>query len=182
MGGVPSLRLGPPRYPVGQYRLKPADDRLCPRIDVRVATAPEGEGATPATAIGVRDIKGRSTAAAIRKKEAMIVGSWHCGAVRLEVDTPPDVVTDCACSICRRKSARWAYYSPTHVRIIPATGATSIYTWEDKTIEFHSCKICACSPIGRRSTRATGRRMGVNMRMMGSEILAAARVEKITGP
>ena len=111
----------------------------------------------------------------------MTLGSCHCGAVRLEVDTPPDRVTDCACSICRRKGALWAYYSPKQVRIIPATGATSIYVWGDKEIEFHSCRICACSTHWAPVDKSYGR-MGVNMRMMDPEILAAARVEKITGP
>jgi hypothetical protein len=103
----------------------------------------------------------------------MIVGSCHCGAVRLEVDTPPDTVTDCACSICRRKGALWAYYSPMRVRTVPATGATSIYTWGDETI--------ACSTHWAPVDKSYGR-MGVNMRMMDPEILAAARVEKIAGP
>jgi hypothetical protein len=32
----------------------------------------------------------------------MIEASCHCGAVRLEIDSPPAEVTDCHCSICRR--------------------------------------------------------------------------------
>jgi hypothetical protein len=111
----------------------------------------------------------------------MIAASCHCGAVRMEIAVPPEVVTDCACSICRRKGALWAYYSPKQVRIIPATGATSIYVWGDKMIEFHSCKVCACSthwaPVDK-----TYDRMGVNCRMMDPEVLAAAAVEKIDGP
>ena len=38
----------------------------------------------------------------------MIEASCHCGAVRLEIDSPPDEVTDCHCSICRRYGALWA--------------------------------------------------------------------------
>ena len=111
----------------------------------------------------------------------MIEASCHCGAVRLEIDTPPDTVTDCACSICRRKGALWAYYSPRQVKIIPASGSTHVYMWGDKEIEFHSCKICACSTHWSPADKSFDR-MGVNARMMEPEVLAAASVRKIAGP
>ena len=111
----------------------------------------------------------------------MIEASCHCGAVRLEIDRAPQEVTDCACSICRRKGALWAYYSPKQVRVIPPASATAIYMWGDRSIEFHSCKVCACSthwsPVDK-----TFDRMGVNARMMAPEVLAAARVHKSAGP
>jgi len=111
----------------------------------------------------------------------MIEASCHCGAVRMEIDTPPDTVTDCACSICRRKGALWAYYSSRQVRIIPASGATAIYIWGDKELEFHSCKVCACSTHWAAVDKSHDR-MGVNARMMEPEVLAVARVRKIAGP
>ena len=111
----------------------------------------------------------------------MIEASCHCGAVRMEIESAPEEVTDCACSICRRKGALWAYYSPKQVRIIPPSGATAIYMWGDRELEFHSCKVCACSthwsPVDK-----TYDRMGVNARMMAPEVLAAARMHKSAGP
>ena len=111
----------------------------------------------------------------------MITASCHCGAVSMEIGTAPDTVTECACSICRRKGGLWAYYPPKQVRLIPASGATSIYIWGDRMIEHHSCKICACSTHWEPVDRTYGR-MGVNARMMDPEILAAAKVKKISGP
>ncbi len=112
----------------------------------------------------------------------MITASCHCGSLRMEIDAPPpDTVTDCSCSICRRKGALWVYYATKQVRLIPATGATFIYLWGDKAIEFHSCKICACSTHWEPVDKNHGR-MGVNGRMMNPEIIAAARVQKISGP
>jgi hypothetical protein len=111
----------------------------------------------------------------------MIEGSCHCGAVRIAVETAPETVTDCACSICRRKGALWAYYSPKHVRISPESGATTIYMWGDKEIEFHSCKICACSTHWSPANKSYDR-MGINARMLPPEILAKANVRKIAGP
>ena len=112
----------------------------------------------------------------------MIEASCHCGAVRIEIDAPPPTdLTDCGCSICRRKGGLWAYYSPKQVRIFPASGATTIYMWGDKMLESHTCKFCACmthwSPVDKSYDR-----MGVNARMMDPQILAAARVKKSAGP
>lgn len=38
----------------------------------------------------------------------MITASCHCGAVRLETEVPPEEVTECNCSICRRLGSRLA--------------------------------------------------------------------------
>jgi len=106
--------------------------------------------------------------------------SCHCGAVRLEVETAPEVVKSCNCSICRRTGALWAYYAPRQVRIAPAEGATDFYMWGDRMLELHRCKICGCithwAPVDK-----TYQRMGVNARLMDPAILAAAQVEQFDG-
>ena len=113
--------------------------------------------------------------------DAMIEASCHCGAVRIEVAAAPETVTDCACSICRRRGALWAYYSPRDVRIVADDGATSIYLWGDKELETHTCKICGCTTHWVAVDKSYDR-MGVNARLMEPEILAAAAVRKIAGP
>jgi hypothetical protein len=108
----------------------------------------------------------------------MIESSCHCGAVKLEVSDAPETVTDCNCSICRRYGALWAYYPPGKVRIVAADGATDIYIWNDRIIEFHRCKVCGCvthwAPVDRSVDR-----MGVNGRLMSPDILAGARVRHL---
>ena len=110
----------------------------------------------------------------------MIEASCHCGAVRLEIARPPETVTDCNCSICRRYGVLWAYYSPSDVRITPPSGATAIYMWDDKSIEFHHCRICGCvthwAPVDKARDR-----MGVNARLLAPEILSGARVRHLDG-
>jgi len=110
----------------------------------------------------------------------MIEASCHCGAVRIEIETAPQTVTDCNCSICRRLGALWAYYSPKQVRIIPREGATSIYMWNERWIEFHACKTCHCTTHWA-PTDKTVDRMGVNARLMAPEILMACAVRKFDG-
>jgi hypothetical protein len=106
--------------------------------------------------------------------------SCHCGAVRLVCETPPTEATDCNCSICRRYGVLWAYYPVREVRIIPADAPTDIYMWDDRSIEFHRCRTCGCvthwAPVDKSRNR-----MGVNARLMPSDVVARARIRRLDG-
>jgi hypothetical protein len=107
-----------------------------------------------------------------------IESSCHCGAVKLRIAVAPETVKACNCSICRRYGVLWAYYSPKQVRI--GDGATDIYMWDDKEIEFHRCHNCGCvthwAPVDKSVDR-----MGVNARLMAPEVLAAATIYQFDG-
>ena len=106
------------------------------------------------------------------------IGTCHCGAVRIEVPTAPTVLTSCNCSICRRVGGLWAYYAPADVTI---TGPTVTYQSGDRTLDLHHCPTCGCTthwtPIGDTPKN----RMGVNMRLMDPEVVAAARIRRVDG-
>ncbi len=104
----------------------------------------------------------------------MVEGRCHCGKVRIALETAPDEVNDCNCSICRRYGTLWAYYNPKHVRIAEET-PTQIYLWDDREINFHRCADCGCVTHWT-ATRPGHPRMGVNARLLAVEVLAAARV------
>jgi hypothetical protein len=110
----------------------------------------------------------------------VIEASCHCGRVRIAIDAAPVEVTDCNCSICRRLGTLWAYYSPKQVKITPPEGATDIYMWNERIIEFHTCKTCHCTTHWAPADKAHDR-MGVNARLMAPEVLAAAKVKKFDG-
>jgi hypothetical protein len=93
----------------------------------------------------------------------MVAGSCHCGAVRLEVSTAPAEVTDCNCSICRRISARWAYYSP---RDVTVTGTTVPYIWGDRMLALHHCQVCGCTTHWTDIREPPDDRMGINARLL----------------
>src|ERR1700749_442521 len=106
----------------------------------------------------------------------MIESSCHCGAVRLEIETPPQEVTDCNCSICRRYGVLWAYYELSQVRIM--SDGTDVYMWDDRAIEFHRCKTCGCVthwwPVDESRDR-----LGINARLLNPNVLAAARARRL---
>jgi hypothetical protein len=106
--------------------------------------------------------------------------SCHCGAVRLTLQNPPDNVTECNCTICRRYGALWAYYVPDEVTIRVNAGSTEAYVWGDRSIEFHRCDQCGCithwSPVDRKAQR-----MAVNARLLDPVILRSLRIRKLDG-
>jgi hypothetical protein len=113
----------------------------------------------------------------------MIEAVCHCGAVRVAVPAPPEQVTDCNCSICRRLGARWAYYPASQVTIT-GSDATDTYVRHDGPnmgdLALHHCRTCGCTTHWSSLDPAVDR-MGVNTRLMEPEVLAEARVHRFNG-
>jgi hypothetical protein len=110
----------------------------------------------------------------------MIEAGCHCGAVRLEIAAAPATLTDCNCSICRRMGTLWAYYTRDQVRVLPPAGATDIYMWDDRSIEFHRCKVCG-NVTHWSAVDPSAQRMGVNARLMAPEVVNATPLRKFDG-
>lgn len=110
----------------------------------------------------------------------MIEASCHCGAVRFMVETAPEDVTDCNCSICRRSGTLWAYYQAPQVLFADENGPTDIYMWRHRMLEFHRCHTCGCVTHWC-SVDPAFERMGVNARLMPPKVLAALPVHHFDG-
>jgi hypothetical protein len=105
----------------------------------------------------------------------MIEASCHCGGVRFAVETAPEDVNACNCSICRRYGTLWGYYQRPQVSFAADNGPTDIYMWGDRELEFHRCRTCGCVTHWSAADRAH-QRMGVNARLMPPEVLTAIPV------
>jgi len=103
----------------------------------------------------------------------------HCGAVRLTVPRPPDEVTECNCSVCRRLGARWAYYAPTEVRVAQV-GSTQPYVWGERMMAFHRCRRCGCVTHWQ-SLSAARPRMAINARMIDDMDWASVNIRHFDG-
>ena len=110
----------------------------------------------------------------------MIKASCHCGAVRMEIAEPPTQLTDCNCSICRRRGTLWAYYHPDQVKI-SAEGATFAYVWGDRMLELHTCKTCGCATHWEATKKEGAERMGVNARLMDPAVITGLKVRHLDG-
>ena len=110
----------------------------------------------------------------------MVEASCHCGSVNLEIDSPPEEVTECNCSICRRYGVLWAYYSPRQVRVLPPDPPTDVYLWGSRSSAFYRCRSCGCVSHWS-ATDPRREKMRVDARLMDPEVLAAARVRHLDG-
>lgn len=111
----------------------------------------------------------------------MLTASCHCGAVQIEVEHAPPSLTQCTCSICRRYGALWAYYTRKTAHISAAPGATTIYMWNDKVIEFHHCNTCGCMTHYEGIEKHDDERIAVNARMMAPTDIAGIKIHTFDG-
>lgn len=115
-----------------------------------------------------------------------VTGSCHCGATRFEVDSPPETVTACTCSICSKRGALWAYYSPRQVRFT-SDEAKSTYQWQTRMVKLNFCSVCGCTTYNESPDFSTGEpdfehpRIAVNARLFDDFDLETVPVEKIDG-
>jgi len=89
----------------------------------------------------------------------------HCGNVSITVDTLPETLTSCNCSICDRYGALWAYYEAKEMAVKNAEHPISTYKWGKKKITFHSCSNCGCVMYHSCVNDEGVLRVGVNARM-----------------
>jgi hypothetical protein len=111
----------------------------------------------------------------------MVTASCHCGAVEIEVDSLPETLTQCTCSICRRYGALWAYRTRTTARVTSKPEAEAAYIWNDRVIEFYHCNTCGCMTRYEDVEKSADSRIAVNARMMPPEAIAGLRVRTFDG-
>lgn len=111
----------------------------------------------------------------------MLTGTCHCGAVRIEIPAPPQAVTICNCSICRRLGALWAYYEAESVRVSGHPENTQEYVWGEKTISTIRCRHCGCVTHWQPIQPKAGSKFGVNMRNFDPNALGTLRIRRFDG-
>ena len=99
----------------------------------------------------------------------MIVGSCHCGAVRLTLPAPPEDLASCNCSMCRRLGGLWGYYRPDKVTVADPEGRLVGYVQGDATLTTWHCGRCGCTTHWSALDPAY-ERAGVNLRMFAPEV------------
>ena len=111
----------------------------------------------------------------------MLIGTCHCGNVRLEVPDRPAALTLCNCSICRRYGALWAFYPKDEVRISGHPDSTVGYVWGERSIETFRCKGCGCVTHWERLPHAEGVRYGINIRNFDPAEIGEVRLRRFDG-
>lgn len=110
-----------------------------------------------------------------------MTGSCICGAVVVTIESKPDFVHDCNCSLCRKAGAAWGYFGSAEVVI---SGATIGFARSDKAIpgvEVHSCRRCSATThfeltSSYRERHETADQVGVNMRIFDPDELIGVEI------
>ncbi len=127
------------------------------------------------------DIGGNTGPEGHTRTKAMLTGSCHCGAVRLTLPFPPEVATDCNCSLCRRIGGPTAYYEFGTVAIEGHPENTCEYVWGDRTLRTIRCKTCGCVTHWEPLEPTPGAKHGVKLGNFDPRLVATVRVRHFDG-
>ncbi len=72
-------------------------------------------------------------------------GGCHCGRVRFRVTCELDRVTECNCSMCRKKGFLHLIVAPEQFELVSGSGELSTYQFGTRTAQHHFCRHCGIS-------------------------------------
>jgi hypothetical protein len=110
-----------------------------------------------------------------------LVGSCHCGRVRIRLSAPPDQVTHCNCSLCSKTGFQGIYYPSEAVTI---TGEFDDYVRADSNpacIAQHRCRHCGTPTHWTPLTDPPHERVGINARLFEPGTFDAVEVREVDG-
>src|SRR5262247_3704373 len=76
-------------------------------------------------------------------------GSCHCGRVQFEIRADLNRVSECNCSICRRKGYLHHMVSPDRFRLLQGEDALATYQFGTGRALHHCCRFCGVASFYR---------------------------------
>jgi len=104
-------------------------------------------------------------------------GSCHCKAVRFEVDTTIERVTECNCSVCSKKGFLHHRVAPEHFRLVSGQEQLGLYQFGTGVARHHFCTVCGIHPFTR--PRAAPHLYTINVRTLDDFDLVAQAPERV---
>ena len=107
-------------------------------------------------------------------------GSCHCGAVRLEVDAPPDIEAyECNCSLCRRTGFLHLIVPASRFRLVGGVDMLTTYTFNTRTAKHLFCRICGVKAFYVPRSNPDG--FSVNVRCLDHATVRSLKVLPFDG-
>lgn len=113
--------------------------------------------------------------------EAALVGTCHCGRVRITLPGPPAEVTQCNCSLCSKTGFQGIYYPAEAVTI---EGEFEDYVRADSNPAFlsnHRCKDCGTPTHWTPLAGPPHERIGINARLFEPGTFNGVPVKHVDG-
>ena len=76
-------------------------------------------------------------------------GGCHCGRVRFEMTTDLTRVSECNCSICRKKGYLHHMVPPDRFRLLSGADDLATYQFGTRTAQHHFCRHCGVASFYR---------------------------------
>jgi hypothetical protein len=114
-------------------------------------------------------------------KQMSYEGGCHCGAVRFRIAVTPaeQVVSDCNCSICRKKGFLHLILPLERFTLLYGADSLTTYTFNTEVAKHTFCKVCGIHSF--YTPRSHPDKIDVNIRCLDENILAQFRVEPFDG-
>jgi len=80
-------------------------------------------------------------------EDATMEGGCHCGRVRFRVTANLDRVTECNCSICKKKGFLHLIVSPAQFQLVNGKEELTAYEFNTRTAKHTFCKHCGIHPF-----------------------------------
>jgi len=107
-------------------------------------------------------------------------GSCHCGAVRYEVDAPPDLeVSECNCSICSRSAYLHLIVPRSRFRLLAGENQLSSYSFDTHEAKHLFCRICGIKSFYIPRSHPDG--ISVNVRCLDPATIRSMQIEFFDG-
>jgi hypothetical protein len=106
-------------------------------------------------------------------------GSCHCGTVRFEIESDFAELTQCDCSICRRKNALMVKVHESKFTLLAGADALTEYQFHTRTARHFFCKVCGIYPFHRK--RVTPDNLGINVHCLHHFDAAGIPVRQTVG-
>lgn len=113
--------------------------------------------------------------------EGDLVGTCHCGRVRITLPRLPGEVTHCNCSLCTKTGFQGIYYG-SHELVIE--GETDTYVRADSKPAYlanHRCSHCGIVTHWTPLTDPPHERMGVNARLFEPGTFDGIAIKQVDG-
>ncbi|WP_108788265.1 GFA family protein [Erythrobacter sp. Alg231-14] len=110
----------------------------------------------------------------------------HCGLVSITLDTPPDFINLCDCTLCLKSGAAWGYFASEQVQVLGRTSGYQRVDYDNAAVEVQFCPKCGSTTHwvlteSYMATNKDGDRMGVNMRLFDPAELSGIEGRTLDG-
>jgi len=108
-------------------------------------------------------------------------GSCHCGKVRYQVEGDIGEVTECNCSICRRRGHLLWFVPREKLHLSTPESDLSTYTFNKHRIRHRFCPTCGSATFGEGSDSKGNKMAAINVRCLEDVDLPTLKIKQFDG-